>query len=314
MGRGSCFEVLLRLEQVAPGSFAPSSELAHVRVLVADPHPAVRAALVEPLRAMGARVEEASAGDAAVRRLLEGASGDPFRVAVIDLQMRDDRGAAIAARVRAESALAALGLVLLASPNARGDAERARVDRAAAVVTKPVRLSPFLLALRSVLRSGSPEAGVQLSAAAPATQPLAGMRVLLAEDNPVNQKVGRKLLERLGCVVATALNGVEVLAALEQGSYDAVLMDCQMPELDGYEATRAIRSREAGSGDVARMPIIAMTANAMAGDRDACLAAGMDDYLSKPVRPNELMRALTRWRSSAAAPIESLAPAPAPAI
>ena len=120
-------------------------------------------------------------------------------------------------------------------------------------------------------------------------------RVLLAEDNPVNQMVARRMLERLGLQVDIASNGVAALAVLETVPYDAVFMDCQMPEMDGYQTTRAIRQGEPAGQ---HLPIIAMTANAMSGDRERCLAAGMDDYVSKPLRLEELQAAVARWLPS----------------
>src|SRR5207237_592856 len=129
-----------------------------------------------------------------------------------------------------------------------------------------------------------------------------GPRVLVAEDNAVNQRVAQRMLEKLGCRVDLAANGSEALQMLQILPYDLVFMDCQMPELDGYEATREIRTREAAIGGGTRTPVIAMTANTMRGDRERCLEAGMDDYVPKPVRLEDLRAALDRWRSRPDAP------------
>jgi CheY-like chemotaxis protein len=130
------------------------------------------------------------------------------------------------------------------------------------------------------------------SAAPTAAQPGRAIRVLLAEDNPVNQKLATLMLSKLQCSVDLAVDGREAVRLFEQLPYDCVFMDCQMPELDGYGATREIRAREK---EGAHIPIIAVTANAMAGDREKCLAAGMDDYIAKPVRASDLAKALQRW-------------------
>jgi CheY-like chemotaxis protein len=122
-----------------------------------------------------------------------------------------------------------------------------------------------------------------------------GVKVLLAEDNIVNQKVAMKMLSTIGCQVDVVANGIEAAAAVKEGDYDIVFMDCQMPELDGYGATREIRSGEAGR---MRIPVVAMTANAMQGDREKCIAAGMDDYVSKPVNREELEAVVSKWKSS----------------
>jgi CheY-like chemotaxis protein len=133
--------------------------------------------------------------------------------------------------------------------------------------------------------TGRPTADAPSSAAS-------GLRVLLAEDNPVNQMVARAMLQRVGCMVDVAENGAEAVKRMEEQAFDLIFMDCQMPVLDGYAATAQIRRRE---GDAQRTPIIAMTANAMPGDRERCLAAGMDDYIAKPIDPEVLSAALEKW-------------------
>jgi two-component system, sensor histidine kinase and response regulator len=303
-GVGSLFQIELRLaKQPATGALEPR-DVAALRLLVAANNAAVRAALAEPLRSIGARVEEASSVDEARATLADGARGDPIGAAVVDLGMADLGGAASVTGLRAAAGVASLPLVVLSTARTVGVAERLRSEAGTVVVSKPTRMLALVESLQSLIAPRvAPTAHAPALARTEAA--LAGMRVLLAEDNPVNQKVGKKLLERLGCRVDTVENGREAVAAVEQRAYDVVLMDCQMPEMDGYEATRAIREAERGRG---RVPIVAMTANAMTGDRDACLEAGMDDYLSKPVKPDELQRVLGAWRA-AQAKAESGAPA-----
>ena len=295
-GKGSRFEVELRLpKQLAAGAVEPR-DVAALRVLVAANNAAVRAALAEPLRSIGLRVDEACSLREARAALADGRPEDPIRAAVLDLGMSDVDGASSVSELRSSSGGAKLPLVLLSSTRSLGVAERLRTESATVVVSKPTRLLPLLESLRTLIDPRVVPAAEKRPAAS-AEAPLAGMRVLLAEDNPVNRKVGRKLLERLGCRVDTVDNGREAVAAVERTTYEVVLMDCQMPEMDGYEATRAIREAERTRGG--RVPIVAMTANAMNGDREACLAAGMDDYLSKPVKPNELRTVLERSSGNA---------------
>jgi CheY-like chemotaxis protein len=170
-------------------------------------------------------------------------------------------------------------------------------DVGARQVTRPVRQSSLAQAIGATLRlDDTAPAGPEETRPSSAQRPLEGLRVLVAEDNAVNTKLAVMLLERLGCRVLTAGTGVEALAALARNPVDLVLMDCEMPEMDGFAATREIRRTEAIG---AHTPIIAMTANAMDSDRARCLEAGMDDYLAKPVRAPQLRAVLERWRPDA---------------
>ncbi len=171
----------------------------------------------------------------------------------------------------------------------------------AAYLTKPLKQSQLYDCLVTVLNNGAGEAGRKqlVTRHTIAEERKLNLKILLAEDNIVNQKVARKMLQKFGCQVDCVANGKEAVVAVRQLPYDMVLMDCQMPEMDGYEATAAIRkagSEERGAqNDISRIPIIAMTANAMKGDREKCLDAGMDDYISKPVNATKLKEAIDKW-------------------
>lgn len=199
-------------------------------------------------------------------------------------------------------------LVILTTVGRRGDGSTAQALGIDAYLTKPIRQSQLLECfchlLCGVVPASSPDASA--SAASPLitrhtlteTHATTVPRLLLAEDNPVNQKVACKMLEKLGYRVDVAGNGQEAVAAHERAPYPLIFMDCQMPELDGFEATALIRKME---GKSAHTPIVAMTANAMQGDRERCLAAGMDDYVAKPIRPKELQTVLETWLGHRAA-------------
>jgi CheY-like chemotaxis protein len=199
---------------------------------------------------------------------------------------------------RAIGANGALGnpkLILLASSVLGGEAERRRAAGFAACLLKPVPRAQLRRTLAALAMTASGETGGAApdgETPAPQGAPQAlTWRVLLAEDNGVNQKLACKLLEKLGCRVDVAANGREALAMCQAIPYDIVFMDCQMPEMDGYEATRVMRREESDR----HTPVIALTANSMPGDREECLRAGMDAHLSKPIRPEELAAALARW-------------------
>ena len=299
--RGSTFWFRLPLPEDPLAVAKPAGpDLSAVRVLIVDDHEAARSALADLTTGWGMPTTCVSSGRQALGCLAEAAAGGArFDVVVTDDQMPEMDGAALGHAIGADGTLGNPKLVLLSSSGMRGEGERFQAGGFAACLLKPVPQAQLrrTLAALAVAVSGQPSGGAadwETPAAADAAQaaPKAlTWRVLLAEDNAVNQKLASKLLEKLGCRVDVAANGREALAMWQALPYDVVFMDCQMPEMDGYEATRAMRRDESGR----HTPVIALTANAMPDDREACLRAGMDAYLSKPIRAEELAMALARW-------------------
>jgi len=229
--------------------------------------------------------------------------GDPYRIAIVAHDVPDMPVEAFAVAVKGDPRVSDVVLVMLTSLGQQGDAERLRSVGFDAYLTKPTRpsqLADVVSAVWSVKRRGAREVFVtrhtimEARAHDATSRPSSGprARILVAEDNVVNQRVAVRLLETLGCAVDIAASGVEAIKMLEAGTYDLVLMDCQMPEMDGYEATREIRRREARAGG--RTKIVAMTAHALAGDREKCVDAGMDDFVTKPVRRDTLADVIDR--------------------
>ena len=224
-------------------------------------------------------------------------NGHPFDIALLDMQMPVVSGEELGQRIKADKALRETRLVMITSLGERGDAQRLLHIGFAGYLSKPVRREQLRRCLETVL---------SYSEAQPADdQPLVTShilgeqrkgcrRILVVEDNPVNRKVARGMIEKLGFSVEMACNGQEALEALRGSLFDLVIMDCQMPEMDGYEATARLRNPVYGALR-SNIPVIAMTANAMKGDREKCLKAGMDDYVSKPVNPPELAAVIERW-------------------
>ena len=319
VGRGSTFWFTARLAPAEGAgelrTTAPTAPtLRGLRVLAVDDHAAYREILREQLAEWGFHVDVAADGEEALRLLsAAAAAGQPYRVAVVDLVMPGMGGESVARAVRADKGLAATALLMLTSMDNPFDADEMRRAGFAACLTKPVRQSQlFDAVVEAVAKAGLPAVATP-SAAAPANtpsptagifdaglspaRPLDGVRVLLAEDNEVNQEVARELLEDAGCRVDVVANGLIAVDAVREHRkahrYDVVLMDCQMPEMDGFEAARRVRELEqesAGAGAAPRLPIIALTANAFEGDRQRCLAAGMDAYVTKPVDPDVLIQ------------------------
>ena len=244
----------------------------------------------------------ADGAESALRLLRQAAAqGQPFRLAVLDQQMPGMDGSELGRQIKADPQLEATVLVMVTSLARRGDAAALEGLGFAGYLTKPVRQAQLHQCLELALERAKghpPKAGiVTRHVVAESGKP--GVRILLAEDNVINQKVAQALLGKLGYRSAVAANGLEVLRALELIRYDLVLMDCQMPEMDGFEATAKLR--EPGSKVLEpAVPIIAMTANAMAGDRERCEAAGMSDYLAKPVSREALAAVLEKWLAPSA--------------
>ncbi|MFQ5748332.1 MAG: response regulator [Planctomycetota bacterium] len=308
-GRGSTFIFTLELEvspksPATPGISAPlrgtspgGTRLDSLRVLVVDDNEVSRKILARQLGAWGMESETAGDGFRALEALERARrQGRPFDLALLDRQMPGMDGLELAQRIRKEAGLSELALVLLTPLSAPLSGEEVRKAGTQAQISKPVRPSQLLDSLARILGRAGEEPRPGPSGPAPSHQG----RVLLAEDNPVNQKVALRILEKFGYEVDVAADGNEVLDLLARHVYDLVLMDCQMPHRDGFETTREIRKREEGEREASgcQLPIVAMTANALPGDRERCLEAGMDDYLSKPFKPEELLQVLERWRAS----------------
>jgi CheY-like chemotaxis protein len=252
------------------------------------------------LKAWGLHADCVVNGLAALARLQVAAEGgQPYGVVLLDTHLPDMDGLALAQTIHTESAFASPRLVML-SAFGQGD-EQMTAQRLGIVasITKPVRQRQLYESLLAALGSPAEPSETPSPVSHRTLTVHAGQhtRVLVAEDNLINQKVAVRLLERMGCRVTVATNGRDALDILAQAPYDLVLMDCQMPDMDGFEATTAIRTQESQTGG--HLPIIAMTAHAMQGARERCLAAGMDDYISKPVAAEEFKRILHTWAPAA---------------
>jgi two-component system, sensor histidine kinase and response regulator len=298
-GHGSTFHFTARFGRGDGRPIQPAAlaSLADLRVLVVDDNATNRLILTEMLGNWGMRPDAVAGGKDALRALGEAYEvKDPYALVVLDLMMPEIDGLQLAERIREENHWDDVRLLLLSSTRSLLDSRRALRLDIARTLTKPVKQSELLDTIAEVMGSAdeidapAPAQPAEPAATASSQQPL---HILLAEDSPVNQKVAIQLLERLGHSVVVARDGREALAALTRDSFDLVLMDVQMPELDGLTATRLLRQRERKHGG--QVPVVAMTANAMQGDRERCLAAGMDGYLAKPIRADALYAAVERF-------------------
>ncbi len=313
-GHGSTFTVSVPLPLApgpAPTAAAPQG-LAGLRILVLDDNALNCRIVCEQLTVLGARPEAETCAPLALATLCSAAAGpDPFAAAIVDLHMPDLDGVSLATAVLADPGTSSLPLILLSSSGTKGDAQHMAAVGFAGYLVKPARLEVLgsvvataIAHRRQGLRDLVTRHSVREAAgqsAAPILNRFAG-RVLLVEDNPVNQKLGRIMLGHLGVSVTLAENGQQALEILAAQTFDLVFMDCQMPIMDGYEATAALRARESRQA-LPRLPVIAMTANALAGDREKSLASGMDDHIAKPVQERQLAEVLRRWLAGAT-PVE----------
>jgi|HubBroStandDraft_4_1064222.scaffolds.fasta_scaffold01120_8 signal transduction histidine kinase/DNA-binding response OmpR family regulator/HPt (histidine-containing phosphotransfer) domain-containing protein len=300
LGRGSRFRFTARFvrQNVEAPAAVDASPFHGMRALLVKPDTLTRRNLREQLSAWGIRVREAETSTGALAEILAAlSSGDPFALVIIDVARPVMNGVALARTIRSDPAMTGLRLLLLAARNQEMDATGDLRGPGVGWLTKPVRQS----ALRACLEAIDGEAEMAFDASrsrAPVPEGVAGARVLLVEDNPVNLEVAVGILETFGCDVETATNGREALDRYAVDNYGLIFMDCQMPEMDGFQATAEIRRREAQSDR--RIPIVALTASAIEGDRERCLAAGMDDYLSKPFTAEQMRSALMTWLGPAA--------------
>ncbi len=295
-GRGSSFSFQVRLKKgsnpdwripIHPGN------LRGLRLLIVDDNETNRFILNEQAGCWGMEARSADCGQCALEMLHEAVlQGIPFDIAILDMMMPEMDGIELARRIKSDEKIAGVRLIMLTSVG-EYDVNEGRMAGIRAFLTKPVRQSQLYDALAALAASGKPITEIR-----PATQK-SRIRIqgdiLLAEDNLINQKVAQAMLTSLGLNVDVVSNGKEAIDALAGKQYSLVFMDCQMPEMDGYQATRKIREKEASSGTGAHIPVIALTAHVIGDARAQCIASGMDDYLSKPFDTRQLRKILLRW-------------------
>jgi two-component system sensor histidine kinase/response regulator len=303
VGKGSAFHFTAVFRRQTGATVEPTIEpedLKHLPVLVVDDNATNRRILEEVLTNWGMEAIIVASGRAALAEMERAAGvGKPIPLALLDAMMPEMDGFDLAEQIKQRPGLARATIMMLSSAGQRGDAARCRELGIAAYLTKPIKQSDLLDSILTVLHRTSAKArtpSVQPQHSLPETQ--RRLRILLAEDNAINQRLAITILEKRGHAVAVACNGKETLAVSEKETFDLILMDVQMPEMDGFEATKAIRGREAlarqtpNSQASFRVPIIAMTAHAMKGDRERCLDAGMDAYVSKPIEARKLFEVI----------------------
>ena len=304
-GKGSCFQFTIAAcvaENMVPQPATPREELSGVRVLIVEDNPTNRTILHNQVVGWGMSNGTAEHGAKALELLRAAAAqGTPYELAIVDMKMPGMSGIELARAIKGDASIAAVRLIMLSSTQSPQEIAAAREAGIETYLNKPVRGAELRRAIAEAL--GAARIDAQSPAPKLNDRRLAA-RVLLAEDNAVNEAVAVAMLKGFGCEVEVAKDGREAVAAAHRSRIDVILMDCQMPEMDGFRATRVLRNLEAAHASSTRIPIVALTANALDGDRERCLEAGMDDYMSKPFNQAQLWAVLTKWfRSETPVPL-----------
>ncbi len=324
VGEGSTFWFSIPLEkQPSAGQGVPvfPEEIRGRRILVVDDNRTNRLIVLQYLKAWGCSAEAVGDAAEALACLREAQrTNNPFHMAILDMEMPGTDGATLGRQIKSEPAISHTILIMLTSRGQRGDGKCMREIGFAAYLTKPLKSTQLFDCLALAMGSGQAastgEALPLITRHVIEEQKKRNVRILVAEDNVTNQKVVVHMLDKLGYRADLVQNGREALKSIEAVAYDIVFMDVQMPEMDGFEATAVIRQREK-EGGTAHLPVVAMTAHAMKGDRERCIEAGMDDYVSKPIQPKELADAIRRMLELPAQvehPIEPVQVAEPPAV
>jgi PAS domain S-box-containing protein len=300
-GKGSTFwftACLKKQPQTEYAEIIAGKDISGMRILSVDDNATNRKVLAGMLSSWGCRHTEVPDAETSIKKLLSAKKkGDPYRIALLDMQMPKTDGKELGRMIKDEPLLCNTILVMMTSVGKRGDAPKAEKIGFSAYLTKPIKQSQLfncLMVLTGLKSEPGPSKRKIITRHSLAEENKHKIRILIAEDNIINQKVALRILEKIGYRANTVANGKEAVETLKTIPYDLVLMDVQMPEMDGFEATGIIRDPGSGVLDP-KIPIIAMTAHALKDDRKKCLKAGMDDYVSKPVRPNDLAKAIARW-------------------
>ncbi len=297
-GQGTAFWFnvgLARAEHPQPRQSIEASGLRGLRLAIVEDNETNRDILLGYAQCWDMSAEAVSNGTRALEMLQAAAEvGRPFDLAVIDMKMPGMTGIELGCRIKANPGLAHTRMVLLMSTTSQWESAEAQRVGFAAYLSKPIRQANLCRCLVRALGEEAEAPAPPVATAPPTVAPALAARILLTEDNPVNQAVALAMLQQFGCAVEAVPNGREAVAAVLRNPFDLVLMDCMMPEMDGYAATGEIRRLQA-EGKLPPIPVIAITANAIEGDRERCLAAGMDDYLAKPFKAESLLRMLERW-------------------